>query len=116
MSGYGSESDDDNFNPQPEVDEDDLTENGTANRKPRLDDEGDEVAPRRHDDDDEDEDGGGGADEDNDEDDDDDDDDDEDQDVRYYRGCSGTALTLDRYGLTSGERRKAMSSSTTRPR
>lgn len=85
MASYGSggESDEEDFNPAPEIDEDDVGTSKHVSRRPALDeDEEDEVdAPNRTGNDDEDEEGGG-IDLDNDDDDDDEDDeDDEDEDV-----------------------------------
>lgn len=92
MSGYdnrsGSESEDDDFNPAPEVDEEDVAPNGNAARKPAVDDEdeeGDEeqaTAPKSkaNDEEDEDEDEEGGGDEEENEDDEDEEDEDEDDD------------------------------------
>ncbi|KAF2867827.1 transcription initiation protein-like protein spt5 [Massariosphaeria phaeospora] len=85
MAGYdnrsGSESEDDDFNPQPEIDDDEPTTNGDARRKPDVadeDEDGDQApaaALQRRDDDDEDEEGGDGEENDDDEDDDEDEED-----------------------------------------
>ncbi|KAF2192252.1 transcription initiation protein-like protein spt5 [Zopfia rhizophila CBS 207.26] len=83
----GSESEDENFNPEPMVDEDDIPNTGNSRRKPSADDENDEededqgAAPRRQQiDDEEDEDEGPGGDE-EDEEDEEDDEDEDDEDV-----------------------------------
>lgn len=95
MASYGSggESDEEDFNPAPEIDEDDVAPSNTASRRPALDqDDEDEVdAPTMTGNDEEDEEGGG-IDLDNDDDEDDDDDEDEDEDdvvVRIPCGACG---------------------------
>ncbi|ORY19702.1 hypothetical protein BCR34DRAFT_595165 [Clohesyomyces aquaticus] len=88
MSGYdnhASDSDEDDFNPAPMVDEDDVEEvatNGNAKRKPSAGHENDDdeqgLARTQEGDDEEDDEEGAGGDEDDDDDEDDEDDDDED--------------------------------------
>jgi transcription elongation factor SPT5 len=80
MSGYDdhndSGSDEDDFNPVTEIDEDDVPTANAAARRPVADDDDEDDAPRGGNDDDDDEEGG----EENDDDDDDDDEEDEDED------------------------------------
>lgn len=92
MSGYpsGSESEDDDFNPQPEIDEDEPTTNSANARRHAQDEEDDgdddqappaRKRPTQAEDDEDDDEEGGGDDNDDEEDEEDDDDDDDDEDV-----------------------------------
>ncbi|KAF2021777.1 transcription elongation factor Spt5 [Aaosphaeria arxii CBS 175.79] len=93
MSGYdnrsGSESDDDDFNPAPEIDDEDVRASNAVKRRPAVeddDDEGDEEpsAPRKRvddDEEDEEEDGGGDDDEENEDDEEEEEEDEDEEDV-----------------------------------
>lgn len=122
MASYGSDhdSEEEDFNPAPEIDEDDIVTSNAASHRAVPDEDDDEGdAPATTGDNDED-DEGGGIDAENDEDEDeedeeDDDDDEEDEDVVVYLQLRClivvAVLILSRHGLLNGGRSRSATSS-----